>query len=267
MTARDLHNYLRSDCPWVNAEHTVDTFKWGAPETDVAGIAVSWMSRLSTLKAAHKEGLNVFVTHEPTFWDHTERPIQGTGEDRVLKEQWLEEHGMVVIRCHDMLDQMPGFGIQDAWARWLGWEGRPFEQMDPFRRVYEVDAAPLRPFAEQLAGTLAPLGQHWVEYLGAADAPISKVGIGTGAIVGGVEALVEYRKRGADAVLLTEHTRWRELAWAEDVGLSLLLIAHSVSESPAMMALAEHLQARYPDVLVKYVPAECPTNLAVAAVP
>ena len=264
MTARDVHEYLRSKCPWVDPDRTVDTFKAGDPATEVKGIAVSWMSRLATLRAAHEQGLNVFVTHEPTFWDHLESPVPGTEADRAAKEAWLEETAMVVVRCHDMLDQMPGFGIQDAWAEWLGFDGKPYEQMDAFRRIYEIEPRRLNDLAAEVATKLAPLGQHWIEYIGDSDQEVSHPGIGTGAIVGGVGALVEYRHRGADVVLLTEHTRWRELAWAEDVGLALLLVAHSVSEAPAMRALAEHLQERSPDIPVKYVPAECPTRLALA---
>jgi putative NIF3 family GTP cyclohydrolase 1 type 2 len=262
MTARELHEYLRSNCPWVDPDHTVDTFKAGDPEAEVRGIAVSWMSRSATLRAAHAQGLNVFITHEPTFWDHTERPVNGTEEDRCRKEAWLAETGMVVIRCHDMLDQKPGFGIQDSWAAWLGLEGSPFEQMDAYRRIYAVEPRSLGAFAREIAAKLAPLGQHWVEYLGEAERVVKRVGIGTGAIVGGTEALVAYRDRGADAVLLTELTRWRELSWAEDAGLSLLLIDHGVSEAPSMRALARHLAKRYPSVPVRYIPAECPTLLA-----
>jgi len=262
MRARELHDHLRSSAPWVNAETTVDTFKAGDPQTEVRGIAVSWMARTATLTAAHEQGLNVFITHEPTFWSHHEEPLAGTEPDRAAKEAWIAETGMVIIRCHDMLDQMPGFGIQDGWAAWLGWDGRPYEQMDPYRRIYDLEPRPLQTFARQVAEKTASLGQSWVEYLGEPERMVSRAGIGTGAIVGPTTVLATFRDRGADVVLLTETTRWRDLAWAEDAGLALLLIDHAVSEAPAMQALAEHLAERYPDIPVKYVPAECPTRLA-----
>lgn len=261
MTARELHQYLRSNCPWVDPERTVDTFKAGHPETEVRGIAVSWMSRSATLEAAWEHGYNVFITHEPTYWDHTERPVGGTADDRAAKEAWLAEREMVVIRCHDMLDQMPGFGIQDAWARQLGWEGQPFEQLDPFRRLYTLSPTPLRQLCQRVARSCAAFGQNWVEFLGEPARTVSRVGIGTGAIVGPLEALAAYRDRGADAVLLTELNRWRELSWAEDVGLAVVLVDHCVSECAGMKALAVHLGDRYPMLPVGYLPAECPTRL------
>jgi putative NIF3 family GTP cyclohydrolase 1 type 2 len=262
MRARELHAYLRSNAPWVDGKTTVDTFKAGDPKTEVRGIAVSWMARTAALKSAHEQGLNVFITHEPTFWAHQEEPLAATETDRAEKEAWLAETGMVVIRCHDMLDQMPGFGIQDSWAAWLGWHGRPYEQMDAFRRIYDLEPRPLEELARQVAEKTAPLGQSWVEYLGDPDRVVSQAGIGTGAIVGPMPMLAAFRYRGADVVLLTETTRWRDLAWAEDVGLPLLLIDHAVAEAPAMRALAEHLAEQFPDVPVKYVPSECPTRLA-----
>jgi putative NIF3 family GTP cyclohydrolase 1 type 2 len=160
-----------------------------------------------------------------------------------------------------MLDQMPGFGIQDTWADWLGFSGRPFEQLDAFRRIYNLEPQTLADLARHVASRTSLLGQTGLEVLGDQARTVTKIGIGTGAIVGGTPALSVYRDHGCEVVLITELTRWRELAWAEDVGLSLILVDHCVAEVPGLRALAEHLRETFPEVRVEYLPTECPTRL------
>src|SRR5258708_14510823 len=73
--------------PWQ--EPTVDTFKAGDPRTGVTGIAVTMMATLDVLQRAAANGQNLVITHEPTFYDHMDNPVQlSQGEDdAVLKEK------------------------------------------------------------------------------------------------------------------------------------------------------------------------------------
>jgi hypothetical protein len=74
LTAGDVHNYLRSfGADWVDSKRTVDTFKAGSPDMPVKGIAVGWMSYFNSLRRAVELDCNLFVTHEPTYYDHRHR--------------------------------------------------------------------------------------------------------------------------------------------------------------------------------------------------
>lgn len=46
MQAIELVAHMRQMGTWVDWDQTVDTFKAGDPQTEVRGIAVSWMSSL-----------------------------------------------------------------------------------------------------------------------------------------------------------------------------------------------------------------------------
>ena len=71
MKARDVREYLKTmDGGWVNWENTVDTFKSGDPTTEVRGIAVGWMGYTWTLQRALELDCNMFITHEPTYYNH-----------------------------------------------------------------------------------------------------------------------------------------------------------------------------------------------------
>ena len=56
---------------------TVDTFKAGSPQTEVKGIATTGMATFDLIKRAAAAGRNFVITHEPTFYNHTDRPPPG----------------------------------------------------------------------------------------------------------------------------------------------------------------------------------------------
>jgi len=101
------------DGGWVNWGNTVDTFKSGDPTTEVRGVAVGWMGYTWALQRALELDCNMFITHEPTYYNHHNQNIfryQGVAAKRKL----------IILRCHDLWDQVPGIGIPDSWATQLG---------------------------------------------------------------------------------------------------------------------------------------------------
>src|SRR5690242_4225952 len=58
--------------PWQ--QETVDTFKAGNPDAQVKGIAVTMMATLDVLQRAAAVGQNLIITHEPTFYNHLDKP-------------------------------------------------------------------------------------------------------------------------------------------------------------------------------------------------
>ena len=56
--------------PWWS--ETVDTFKAGNPDTAVRGIATTVMATMSVLERAAAAGRNFIISHEPTFYGHTD---------------------------------------------------------------------------------------------------------------------------------------------------------------------------------------------------
>ena len=52
---------------WVNWEDTKDHFLFGNPETEVRGIAVTWLATDAVLSRAAEMGLNFVIAHEGAF--------------------------------------------------------------------------------------------------------------------------------------------------------------------------------------------------------
>jgi len=108
--------------PWKT--ETVDTFKAGNPETRVTGIAVTMMATLDVLQRAAAKGENLVITHEPTFYNHLDRPERMEESDAVWKEkrEFIEKNGMVVWRFHDHWHLRNPDGILAGMVQALGWE-------------------------------------------------------------------------------------------------------------------------------------------------
>ncbi len=257
MLAKDLQTYLRSlNGGWMDLEASVDTFKSGDPETEVLGIAVSWMSTREALTQALELGCNVFVTHEPTFYTHHDDlsspvfELEGACE----KLAFVKASGITVVRCHDLWDQVPEIGIPDAWGEALGLG----EAVDGtgYYRVYDVAGRTAGDVARQVAERTRPFGQEAVQLFGDADTPVSRVAIGTGAITPLFSYLHDFR---IDLAICTDDgfTAWQHGAYALDAGLPVIVVNHATSEEPGMMRLAEHLQAQFPDTPVHFIPRGC----------
>jgi len=255
--AGDLQGFFRSlNGGWLDPETTVDTFKSGGPDVEVTGIAVSWMSTSAALERALGLGCNVFVTHEPTYYNHLDAcdspifELDGVRE----KRDFIEASGMSIIRCHDLWDQVPGVGIPDAWGEALGL-GRVVGG-EGYYRVYGVSGRSAGEVASQVAARSVQYGQEAVQLIGDPDTSVTRVAIGTGAITPLFTYVTKYQ---IDLAICTDDgfTYWQHGAYAADAGLPVIVVNHATSEEPGMIRLAETIQRRFPTVPVHYIPHGC----------
>ncbi|MEM2889175.1 MAG: Nif3-like dinuclear metal center hexameric protein [Candidatus Bathyarchaeia archaeon] len=274
MKAWELHKHMQEVGSWVNWEKTVDTFLVGDPNTDIKGIAVSWMPTFVNLKKALESDYNLFVTHEPLYAvtvDNEGRINGGTpsvdnhlrgflgitlskNDVWIKKHEWLQRTGIVVYRCHDFWDDYPEIGIHGAWANWLGFTRKPVAT-ERFYEVHEVKETTVEKLAQEILNRLKPLGQEVIQVIGDRRKRVSRIAIGTGAIV-------DYRKMknlGANVLLVTDDgTRlWESGQWSLDSDVPMLIVNHSTSEEPGMKTLSLYLQKQFPNVHVKHIPTGC----------
>lgn len=264
MTAGQLNAWLRGLHPVP--EPSVDRVVVGEAGAAVRGIAVVWMPTWAALREAEARGCNVVVAHEPTFFSHHDldgfeatlpegaRVVHGRARDE--KRRWIEEHGMVVVRCHDVLDAMPG-GVVDALREGLGFEERDVVRTWERYRVVRVGAESVKAgeLAKRLAGRFAELGQPGVTFYGDAERKVSTLGLGTGY---GCEPW-RFVELGAEmGVTIGDRIKtWCEGEWAEDSGYPLVVIDHGTSEEWGVRRLAELLREQFPAVRVELIKQGC----------
>jgi putative NIF3 family GTP cyclohydrolase 1 type 2 len=256
MTARQLRDFLKGlDGGWVDWNNTVDTFKTGDPDTEIKGIAVAWMAYTWALKRALELDCNVFITHEPTFYSHRDDDARVDRFEGVrLKRQWIEDTGIVILRCHDLWDQFPDIGIPDSWAKVLGFSN-PVAGSG-YYRVYDVTGHTALMIAEMVATRTRTYGQSSVQIVGTPSKPVTRVAIGTGAITPFAHFLDEYK---VDLAICTDDgfSYWRDGALAIDLDIPVIIVNHAVAELYGMRLLADYLNDSLPAIPVRYIIESC----------
>jgi putative NIF3 family GTP cyclohydrolase 1 type 2 len=261
-TVQELQEYLRG---LKNvSEPSVDRIIFGDPEMAVCKIATCWMPWFDTLKEAKRLGANVVVAHEPTFYAHHD-PFSGASEysatstaqkayEAMIEEKraWLEANHMAVIRCHDVLDTVEGFGIPYALAEFLGLGNRVYESS--YYHVYEIIPAPAGAVVRSFLKRFRAIGQEVIQFYGDPNRVVQKIGIGTGCMT---DPLMEM-ETGADFFLSindTVHT-WVQCAFSRDTGIPLAVIDHGAAEEPGVRKLSQKL-AQDAGVEVIHLPQGC----------
>lgn len=264
MKAQDVQDYLQSLAgSWQYPDDTVDTFKAGDPNAEARGIAVGWMSYTWALECALNLDCNVFVTHEPTYYNHWDNDpeifrIAGVRE----KRQFIEDNDLVIIRCHDLWDQMPDTGIPDSWGRLLDW-GRPVAE-SAYIRIYDTEGATAGKLAQHVANCTAVYGQPGVQLIGSPNKIVHRVSIGAGAITPYLECVDRF---AIDLAICTDDgiDYWRDGGFAIDMEIPIIVVNHMVSEEIGVQQLADRLSRRFPAIPVHHINQHCMYQLFTAA--
>jgi NIF3 (NGG1p interacting factor 3) protein len=256
MQALEVQTFLSSlNGGWVDPTTTVDTFKAGDPRAEVRGIAVAWMSYRWALEQAMALGCNMFVTHEPTYYSHRDADQQMLPRPATqAKRQFIEQSGLVILRCHDLWDQLPDIGIADAWGRLLGLG--PAIAGQGFYRVYAVGGRTALDVARQVAVRTQPLGQEAIQLIGPPGHAVTRLAVGIGALTPLMKFIDDYQ---ADLALCTDDglVYWRDAAYAIDNNLPVIVVNHAVSEVAGIECLARRLQTQFPQIPVHYLAQQC----------
>lgn len=258
LTAKQIVDAIQKHVgvPW-RAE-TVDTFKAGNADTRVTGVAVTMMATMNVLERASAKGLNLVITHEPTFYAHLDEPAGMPEDDPVWAEKraFIEKHGLVVWRFHDHWHMRNPDGIEVGMVKALGWE--KYQRMDsPY--LFVMPATTVKQLADEVASKLdSPV----VRVVGAPDMKVTKVALSPGAA--GAEAETHALERENVEVLLVGETReWETVEYVADAVTqgrkkALIVIGHIPSEQAGMEECARWLKGFISDVPIEFVPAKQP---------
>lgn len=259
MTPADFEQHCKEVGPWVNWDDTTDVILHGDPDIEVSSIAVTWLATDAVIREAAEKGCNFIISHEGIYYPTFEK-YQSEQAHHAAKRELLDAHGITVFRCHDTWDRMPTHGICDVWADFLGWPSGE-RDIESYYKVCEVDGMTGSAVADRVLQKISPLGQTSIQAMGDLDADVSRLAVGTGAIT----RLPEMHELGADILLASDdgtHTTYCGL-WSFDLGIPVIIVCHSTSELPGMMALAEYVPTVFPEVDVTYLPCGLPQTRTV----
>ena len=250
-TAFELNRFLRSLV--AVDEPSVDRIVIGKPETVIRKIGVCWQPDWKTLKHAAEKGVNVMVVHEPAFYTHWDLDKPGSdyyqapahGRQQYLdlvnqKKKWIQEQGLVIIRCHDVWDKMNETGIPFAFGKALGFEISDILKQETYYNVYQLKAARAIDVARDIARRLKSFRQPGVAFYGDENYLVASVGIGTGCICDPLD----FSHLEPDMFIAINDTvkTWVQTSYAKDSGKPLVVIDHGTSEEAGMIMLSDFLK-------------------------
>lgn len=252
MNTNDIREYLIQRAPWVDVEHTVDTVKAGDPTREIHTIGVGWIASMENLRQAHELGCDLFITHEPTFWEHAAPEMRARGvEPGLSKQQFLDQSGLVVLRIHDIWDGWPGIGIRDSWARGLGFTQMIAEDETQWHALYAVPQATLQGLAQQIANRVSTLGQDSVQVIGNPEMPVSRPALGVGCLGPDTDMIAA----GADVLIVCFDgaSYWQTRQRFSELNVGVITVEHGTSEMWGIENLARYLQRTFPALQVHYL--------------
>ena len=253
ITAREVVAEIQKQVGVEWQKETVDTFKAGDPDTAVTGIAVTMMATMDVLQRASAKGLNLVITHEPTFYAHLDTPEGMPESDPVWAEKraFIEKHGMVIWRFHDHWHMRKPDGIEAGMVRSLGWERfqKPENQY-----LFVMPETTVKKLAEEVANKLdSPV----VRVVGEPEMKVTKVAFSPGAA--GFERETHALEQDDVQVLLVGETReWETVEYAADAvtqgrSKALIVIGHVPSEQAGMEECTRWLKGFVKKVPVEFV--------------
>jgi putative NIF3 family GTP cyclohydrolase 1 type 2 len=244
--------------PWQG--ETVDTFKGGDPGARVTGIAVTMMATMDVLERAAASGMNLIITHEPTFYNHEDQAEQlpEKEKDAVLaaKRAFIKEHGLVVWRFHDHWHERKPDGIEAGMVRALGWEKYQDEKN---QYLFEVPDTTV----EKLAANLRKqLGIRVVRVVGEPGMKVKRVAFSPGAS-GMSNEIGALEQENVEVLVVGETREWETVEYVADAVTqkkrkALIILGHVPSEQAGMEECARWLKTFVTEVPVKFVPAAEP---------
>lgn len=247
--------------PWRS--QTVDTFKAGDPATRVTGVATTMMATYDVLVRAAAQGLNLIITHEPTFYSHLDQTAELEKENDAVwadKERFIKEHHLVVWRFHDHWHMRRPDGITTGVVRQLQWQ--KFQSAtDP--SLFVLPETTLASLAEQMKERL---GIQVVRVVGNPQMKLTKVGLAPGAS-GPQRHRSMLQRNNLDVLAIGEVPEWETIEYVTDAvsegkNKALILLGHIPSEQPGMEYCAEWLKTFVKEVPVEFVKTREPFWLA-----
>ncbi len=228
---------------------TVDTFKAGSAATDVKGIATTGMATFDVLRRAAAAGKNFVITHEPTFYNHTDQTTDFESDPTYqAKQRFIADNRLVIFRFHDHAHALRPDPLVAGSARMLGWTALASPDQP---RQYVLPPTTLRALAADMARRL---DSRAIRVVGDPEMKVSRVALGPGYGVPALTSSIDVAV-GGEAAESGGNAEYIKDAAAMGQQKGMILLGHMMSEDFGMKEVAEWLRTFLPGVPVDWIPA------------
>jgi len=236
---------------WRDATYR-DTFKAGGPETEVKGIATTFMGTFEAIQHASAAGLNMIIPHEDTYWNDRDDVTIVNGDPLYkTKSDFLRQNNIVIFRMHDSMHaQRPDF-IYEGLARDLG-IAKTLETA-PNSHRYTLPPTTLGELAAELK---KKIGSRALRVVGDPGATVSRVQIGVGYATppvnnAEVDVVISGEQQETDGTF--DSPEYVLDAVTLGIAKGWIMLGHAISEEPGMWDLGEWLKTFISEVPIQLV--------------
>ena len=235
--------------------NTVDTLKFGDPNMEVKGIAVTFMATQQVIEQAINLGVNFLITHEGLFYSHMDQTVVEESKVYLEKRRIIEESGIAIYRFHDYIHRYQPDGIMVGLIEALGWKTY-VEKNQPTSTIVKIPSMSVREIAEYVK---RKLGIEFVRMVGNLEGTCTRIGLLAGYRGGGALSIPLFEKEELDLVISGEGPEWETPEFVRDAAYqgkrkALMVLGHAESEAPGMKYLAEWIKTIFPGIPVHFIP-------------
>ncbi len=244
----------------------LDGLKAGNLEAEVRGVATTAMATMEVLRQASKAGLNLIITHEPTFFgsrDGAPPPPAAPGrrgggmggvsaDDPVYKakREFIEKNGLVIFRLRDHWLASKENDMVAGLADSLGWSARP---VSGETMIFEIPGTTLEAAVAVIRKKLNLRGG--LRAVGDPKASVRRVMLHPGLM--SIDTMLKQFDK-TDLLVAGEVREWECTCYAADVNTagtkrSLVTIGRVASEDPGMRVCASWLKTFVKGVPVQWI--------------
>ena len=243
-----------SEVPGGKLEKTVDTLKSGSLDMKVTGIVTTMFATVEVIKKTIALGANFIIAHEPTFYSHTDSTDWlEKGPTYEYKKTLLKENNITVWRCHDYIHKMSPDPVTMGVLKQMSWEDKMIDKNPNFIQLTNQN------LKEVIFSLKSNMGVDELRYIGNLTQPINKVLFIPGA-AGSQRHIAAIKMYKPDLLVCGEVEEWTTVEYVRDSrakgdAVSLILLGHIASEAPSATFILNWAKERYPNLLVKHIPA------------
>ncbi len=248
MNVREVVDIILAVNGETRFEKTCDRLIEGDWEHTVTGVVTTFMATVDVVRRTIAMGCNLIVTHEPTFFNGSDR-IEWVEADPIYqrKKALIDDNGISVWRYHDHMHVGNTDLIYAGLLKDLGWTDYLNTSVPP-RHCYSIPSISVAGLVMFLKETL---GMKVIRVVGDPEAKCSRVGIlvGGGSLGLGQEEMPArlMNEQQLDAMICGEITEWTLTAYVRDAAAlgfnkAMIIVGHERSEEPGMKQMADWLR-------------------------
>ena len=256
MDVRNVVTAIIEACRMPPLEKTCDQLIAGDWNSEVTGIVTTFMATAGVIQDAASKGANLIITHEPTYFTHSDQTGWLAGDEVFrLKQQLIRDSQMNIWRFHDHMHQTNPDRIYAGLHQELGWETF---SVPGKRHCYLIPPTTVEALTAYLTHKL---NVKAVRIIGDPGTQVERVGflVGGGSLGLGSEHMPMelMREENLDVMVCGEIMEWTLCAYVRDavqLGLNraMIILGHNRTEEVGMQHLPAWLETFLPGIPIQF---------------